>query len=175
MPRHQVHHQGEQITMTDQPAAAGSFGLNQDAYGRLVMIDSDGRRHVGVEPVRAFPITDTQHWISICDSEGRELACVHDLDDLPASVRQVLVEDLARREFAPVLKRVHNISTESEPSEWDVETDRGRTKFMLNSEDDVRRLGPYSGLVIDVNGIRYLINDMRELDANSRRILERYL
>ncbi len=140
----------------------------------MVMIDSDGRRHVGVEPVRTFPLTDVQHWISIVDSEGRELACVHDLSDLAPAVRQVLEEELSRREFVPVLQCVNSIS-ETEPSEWDIDTDRGRTRFVLNSEDDVRRLGPYSGLVIDVNGIRYLIEDMRKLDANSRRILERYL
>ncbi len=108
-------------------------------------------------------------------SEGRELACVRDLAELPAQVRQVLEEDLGRREFVPVLKQVYNVSTASEPSEWDVDTDRGRTRFLLNSEDDIRRLGPYSALIIDVNGIRYLINDLREFDAASRRILERYV
>ncbi len=126
--------------ITEQPAAAGTFGLSHDAWGRLVMIDGDGRRHVGVEPVRAFPISDSLHWISICDIEGRELACVHDLAELPASVRQVLEEDLARREFVPVLQRIYNVSTETAPSEWDVQTDRGRTRFMLHSEDDIRRL-----------------------------------
>jgi len=29
--------------------------------------------------------------------------------------------------------------------------------------------------VIDAHGIRYLINDLREFDAASRRTLERYL
>jgi hypothetical protein len=161
--------------LTEQPATAGTFGLSHDAWGRLVMIDSDGRRHVGVEPVRAFPISDSLHWISICDGEGRELACVHDLAELPAGVRQVLEEDLARREFVPVLQRIYNVSTETAPSEWDVQTDRGRTRFMLNSEDDIRRLGAYSALIIDVNGIRYLINDLRDFDAASSKILERYL
>lgn len=160
---------------TEQPAAAGTFGLSHDAWGRLVMIDSDGRRHVGVEPVRAFPISDGEHWISIVDGEGRELACVHDVAQLPAQTRQILEEDLARREFVPVLQRIYGVSSESAPAEWDVQTDRGRTRFTLNSEDDLRRLGPYSALVIDVNGIRYVIEDMRAFDAPSRRILERYL
>jgi hypothetical protein len=103
------------------------------------------------------------------------LACVEDLATLPPHVRQVLVDDLARREFVPVIKQVYGVSTDAEPSEWDVETDRGRTRFQLNSEDDIRRLGPYSALVIDAHGIRYLINDLREFDAVSRRTLERYL
>ena len=35
------------------PVAAGAFGLSHDSWGRLVLIDSSGRRHSGVEPVRA--------------------------------------------------------------------------------------------------------------------------
>jgi len=107
---------------------AGKFGLAHDAWGRLVMIDAHGERHVDVEPARAFPISDPEHWISICDAEGRELACVEDLADLAPSVRQVLVDDLARREFVPVIERVYHVSTDNDPSEWDVQTDRGRTR-----------------------------------------------
>jgi hypothetical protein len=62
-----------------------------------------------------------------------------------------------------------------EPSEWEVETDRGPTRFILNNEDDVRRLDDQRALVIDASGIRYLIPDLRSLDAASRRVLERYL
>jgi hypothetical protein len=158
------------------PLAAGSsFGLNHDSWGRLVLIDSTGRPHIGVEPVRAFPISDPQHWISIVDAEGRELVLVEDAGSLPAAVRDVLLEDLARREFVPHIDRILKVSTDAEPSEWDVQTDRGPTKFLLNSGDDIRRLSPYSALVIDVHGTRYLIEDTRKLDAASRRHLERYL
>ncbi len=156
-------------------AGAGSFGLSHDAWGRLVMIDSAGKRHVGVEPARAFPISDPEHWISICDTDGRELACVEDLAALPPAVRQVLEDDLAHREFVPVIQKIYRVSTDGEPAEWDVDTDRGRTRFSLNSEEDIRRLGPHRALVIDAHGIRYLINDLREFDPTSRRLLERYL
>ncbi len=156
-------------------AAGGAFGLSHDSWGRLVLIDSTGRRHNGVEPVRAFPIADPQHWISICDAEGRELVLVEDLANIPPAVRQVLEDELARREFVPHLRRIIKVSTDVEPSEWDVETDRGPTRFLLNSGDDVRRLSPYSALLIDVHGTRYLIEDTRQLDSHSRRVLELYL
>jgi hypothetical protein len=128
-----------------------------------------------VVPVRAFPISDPDHWVSICDSAGRELVCIEDLAKLSPQVRKALDEELARREFVPVIKRVIKTSGDTEPCEWDVETDRGVTRFVLDSEDDVRRLGPYSGMVIDSHGIRYLINDFRKLDKGSQRIIEQYL
>jgi hypothetical protein len=56
-----------------------------------------------------------------------------------------------------------------------VETDRGRVRFVLNTADEVRRLDDRRAMVIDAHGIRYLINDMEDLDLASRRLLERYI
>jgi len=151
-----------------------NFGLQQDAFGRLVLIDAEGQRHVGVEPIRDFPLSDPQHWISILDAEGREIVCVEDLAALVPAVRQVLEEELARREFVPIVERIEKV-TATDPAEWHVKTDRGPTTFMLKNEEDVRRLGSQSVLVIDDHGIRYLIPDLHTLDAASRRILDRYL
>lgn len=158
-----------------KPPDMGKFGLLHDAWGRLVLIDQEGRRHVGVEPVRSFPISDPEHWISICNAEGHELACVQNLSDMPAQVAQVLAEDLARREFVPVIQRIIRVTADTDPAAWDVVTDRGETQFLVNSEDDVRRLSPTRVLVIDTQGIRYLIPDINKLDAASHRTLERYL
>ena len=140
-----------------------------------MLVDAAGVRHTGVEPVRAFPFSDPDHWISICSAEGRELAVVEDLSTLPSEVRKVLCDDLARREFVPVIEKIISVSTDADPSQWEVETNRGRTSFLFNSEDDIRRLGPWTALVIDARGLRYLIWDVRKLDSVSRRILERYL
>lgn len=159
---------------TPRNPEARPFGLKHDEWGRLVLIDADGRRHVGVEPVRAYPISDPAHWVSIVDHEGREVAFVEDLATLPEAVRTVLEEDLATREFVPVLKRIVRVSGDTSPAEWDVETDRGPTRFTVNAEDDVRRLGPHRALVVDAQGLRYLIPDTRTLDAHGRRSLERY-
>jgi hypothetical protein len=151
------------------------FGLRYDAWGRLVLTDAAGRVPVGIEPVRAFPITDPRHGLALCDAEGHELLWIDDLDALPAPLRQFLEDDLARREFVPVVRRIVAISAPVEPSEWEVDTDRGRTRFVVDSEDDVRRLSDHRALIVDAHGIRYLIPDTRALDGTSRRLLERYL
>jgi hypothetical protein len=152
-----------------------SFELSTDAWGRLALVDANGHRHIGVDPVRAFPITSPRQGISICSAEGKEILWVENLEDLPQPVRGLLEEALARREFVPVVRRILKINTLTEPSEWEVETDRGRTRFVLNNEDDVRRLDDHRAMVIDAQGIRYLIPDTWSLDAGSRRLLERYL
>jgi hypothetical protein len=151
------------------------FRLHHDAWGRLVLTEADGREYAGVEPVRAFPVSDPAHGIAILDAEGHEVMWIDDLDGLPASVRALLEEEFRRWEFVPILRRVVQILAPVEPSEWVVETDRGPTRFTLNSEDDVRRLDEHRALVIDAHGVRYLIPDLSALDAASRHALERYL
>jgi len=156
------------------PAAPG-LALERDARGRLVFTDADGRQHLGVEPIRAFPISAPRTGIALCDAGGRELLWIANLDGLPPGARAILEEELARREFVPILRRIVRISAPAEPSEWEVETDRGPTRFVLNSEDDVHRLDGARALVKDAQGLRYLIADLGQLDAGSRRLLERYL
>ena len=55
-----------------------------------------------------------------------------------------------------------------------METDRGPSTFQLNSEDDVRRIEPDQASIVDSHGVRYLIRDVRRLDATSRRILDHF-
>lgn len=151
------------------------FGLHHDAWGQLVLIDADGRQHAGVEVVRAFPLSDPRHGIAICDARGRELVWLDDLNALPPTLAQQIEDELAKREFVPIIRRILKVSAPVEPSEWEVETERGRTSFVLNSEDDVHELDEHRALITDAHGIRYLISDIGQLDATSRRLLERYL
>ena len=96
------------------------------------------------------------------------------LDKLPQDLRTILEDELGRREFVPLIENIVRVADDTDPSEWEVETDRGTTVFLLDSEDDVRRLGPFRALFIDTHGIRYIIPDTRKLNAHSRRIMARY-
>lgn len=150
------------------------FGLSYDAWGRLSLVDAEGTRHADVAPIRSFPLSDPRRWISICSAEGRELLSIPALDELPEAVRNTLESELARREFVPVIQRIVNITLDSEPTEWTVETDRGPTKFLIEGGEAVRRTGPDRCLINDMQGVRYLIVDRKRLDAHSRRLLEQY-
>lgn len=151
------------------------FTLVHDRWGQLTLVDRDGQSHTNVMPIVMFPISDPGHWVSICGPDGRELVCIEDPEQLPPAVRRVLSEELARREFAPVIQRIVRVSGNTEPCAWDVETDRGPTQFILKSEDDVRRLGDHQILITDAHGIRYTIPDLRTVDTKSRRIVEWYV
>ncbi len=157
-----------------QPAPLLPVRLDYDPWGQLLMETDDGQKFSAVVPVRAFPLSDPDHWISICDSRGQEILRIDDIHDLLPEVRTTLELALSRREFVPVIGRILS-ATHHEPSDWFVETDRGPTTFQLNSEDDVRRIEPDQASIVDSHGIRYLIASVRGLDGGSRRILEYFL
>ena len=161
----------------DRSAGEDGRGLTLviDEFGRLVMVTASGARHVGVEPVRAFPITGPSRWVSLCDADGRELICLETLDALPPESRKAVEGELALREFVPVIRRIVRVSSDGLPADWDVDTDRGPTRFTLDSEEDVRRLGEHRVLITDSRKIRYQVPDTRALDVHSRRALERFL
>ena len=152
-----------------------TFSLFKDDRGQFTVVDAAGRRHDNIEPIRAFPISDPEHWISLCDPNGKEVVQVRDLNELPVEQRDLLLSELTRREFVPVIRRIESISSLAEPCEWFVETDRGPTSFVLNSDEHVRKLGQDRALILDSNGLRYLVPDAKHLDAHSRRLLSRYL
>jgi hypothetical protein len=152
-----------------------SFSLSRDTDGNLVLIDAQGHRFAGVEPVRIFPLTEPDGWISICDTDANELVCIENTGDLSPQVRQVLEEELKMRVFLPVIRKIIKIAAGSEPSEWQVETDRGKTIFTVRDEDDVHRLGGGRMLIIDAYGTRYLIPDVHRLDSASRRSLAYFM
>jgi len=149
--------------------------LARDTHGRLVLTLADGTQHVGVVPVRAFPLSDPDGALSLVGTDGRECTWIERLAGLPAESRALLAEELARRDFAPVIEALLEVSTFTTPSTWTVRTDRGTTTLVLKGEEDIRRLGGTTLLITDSHGIGYRIADARALDKRSRRLLERFL
>lgn len=157
----------EYLSMTNP-----SFNLHRDELGRLILTMADGTQHIGVEPVRAFPISDPNHGIAICAADGAELVWIDQITTLPTPLRHPLEEALAHREFVPVIHRILSVSTPVCPSQWRVATNRGETTFTLRDKSDIRPLGTSGLLLSDANGIRYFIVDYNALDKFSRRTLD---
>ena len=152
-----------------------NFTLERDAWQRLVLVDTNGARYEGVEPVRAFPVSDPQRAISIVDSDGREVIFIQTLDDVPEAARVELEKELAEREFLPIIVRILNKPADTEPSDWQVETDRGVTTFQLESAEHVHRMAGNAFSIVDAQGIRYRIPNAVKLDHHSRHVMARFL
>jgi len=148
--------------------------LERDSLGRLVFVDSKGERHIGVHPVRAFPITAPGAGIGIMNQSGKELCWFPNTAAISEAELGLIEEELAEREFMPVIEKITKVSTFATPSIWDIETDRGPTRIRLKGEEDIRRIAGNTLLIADSNGLQFLIKDSTELDKVSKKLLDRF-
>jgi hypothetical protein len=151
------------------------FELVRNPFGRLVLTTADGVVHDGVSPVRAFPVQAPQDGISLLNGDGKEVAWIDRIADLPAAIGALVSEELGGREFMPEIVRIKSVTSFATPCTWSVETDRGDTEFVLRGEEDIRRLTVDTLLISDIHGIHFLIRDIRELDKQSKKIIDRFL
>jgi len=155
---------------------ASRFTLERTPFGKLVLTNASGERFEGVVPVRAFPIQSPDDGISLVSTDGKEVAWVDLLADVPQPAQDLIRAELATREFMPVIERIVSVTSYSTPCTWTAETDRGTTEFVLRGDEDIRRIGKNNALLIaDAHGIQYLVRDQFAMDAHSKRVLDRFL
>jgi hypothetical protein len=148
--------------------------LERDALGNLIFTDAKGDRHIGVYPVRAFPITAPAAGIGIMNQSGKEVCWFSDVALIPEAELILIEEELAAREFMPVIEKITQVSTFATPSIWDIETDRGPTRIRLKGEEDIRRIAGNTLLIADSNGLQFIIKDSTQLDKISKKLLDRF-
>jgi len=165
----------DDLAHTDLSLNVSQLKLLRGADGALQAVEAGGRHFEGLTPIRLFPLTDPNCWISLVDRRGAEVVTIARPSELDPASAELLTEELRTREFVPQVDHILWVSGNSEPSQWRVATDRGVTEFVLNDEKDIRRLGAHGVLIVDAHGIRYLIPDDRLLDRQSRRTIEWYI
>jgi hypothetical protein len=152
------------------------FTLERNAFGKLILTTESGVRFESVVPVRAFPIQSPEVGISIVNTDSEEVGWVDNLVDLLEPAQSLIRQELAAREFMPVIAQIVAVSSFSTPCTWTVETDRGRTEFVLRGDEDIRRIGKDNALLIaDNHGIQYLVRDQFALNTASKKVLDRFL
>ena len=135
-------------------------------------MSASGRRHEGVDVLRAFPITAAQGPVAIVAADGGELAWIPALAAVTPAVRGLLEAELAEREFLPQIERIEAVS-DGEPAEWTVLTDRGPQQFTVATVDDIARDDAGAAFITDTDGVRYRIASVPALDPRSRRLFEK--
>jgi len=152
-----------------------AFSLSFNPLGELVVRLADNTQHVKAVVVRAFPIAEPDHSISILSAEGKELVWIDDLAGVSVENRQVIERALQMREFMPEILRLDGVNSFSTPSTWRVQTNRGSTTFVLKGEEDIKRLSTTTLIVADAHGVQFLIRNLPALDRHTRKLLDRFL
>ena len=96
--------------------------------------------------------------------------------ELDAESRRVVEEELNRRYFMPIIRRIRKVVERFGVVEWHVDTERGPCQFTTRDlRENVLRLGAARYIISDVDENRYEIPDTSRLDAKSLASLLRHL
>ena len=147
-----------------------------DLY-RVRLVLSSGEAFEDLEPRRLFPFSDTEHYISLLDTDEKEIALIRDVHDLNEPSQEVLNACFAEYYMIPEIRQLISSVDKFGSLTWEVETDRGRVTFRIrNRHSDIKHFrGSGRVIVRDFNDNRYEIKDYRTMDAHSQALLFSYL
>jgi hypothetical protein len=148
--------------------------LTRNSAGRLEL-SLYGEVFRNVTPVRAFPVTAPNEGVALMSKDGKELLWIARIADCEPEFAALVSEELAQRDFMPVISEITSVSSFITPCTWTVATDRGVTQFILRGEEGIRKLGAGALLITDSYGLQYLVQDYRKFDRAGRKILDRFL
>lgn len=129
-----------------------------------------------VRLVRAFPLSHTSSFISIRDEENQEFGIIEELSKLASTSRSLAEEELDRRYFTPAITKIKALKNDASMWWFDVETTRGPSDFYVrNWRDNAHELTPGRWQITSVDGGRYEILNLDELDERSQILIEQLL
>ena len=141
----------------------------------LVNMEYEGTVTESLSPRRLFPTSDREHYISLLDSDGHEIAILRDLSLLDAESADVIRNALSEYYIIPEITAVLFIEEKGGTDRWTVMTDRGECSFQIRSRiTDVKALDDGRILFRDSSDNRYEIRDWTKLDKHSRHLLNAY-
>lgn len=150
--------------------------IQREPDGTLtVVIEHEGRHRVRDARVRrCFPWTLRERYLSVLDSDGREICLLPSIEYLAEPLRQILLDELHDKIFNPRILRIRDHKSEFGVITFEVETDRGDVSFQVRTRDDIRMIDGRQMLLRDVDGNTYEICDLATLDPLSRRHIDEY-
>jgi hypothetical protein len=149
--------------------------LERNAKGEVVAWLRGAAEPVeNVKVARCFPWSLGDEFISVRNSEGKEIVLLENLDGIDPQTRALIDQELSEKVFVPKIRRIIKYTAEFDVVSITADTDRGEVTFQIRNHDDVRMLSPKRALFRDVDGNIYEIEDFHALDAISRKHVERY-
>lgn len=143
---------------------------------RLRMIIGEERCCLTVKPVWASPLTFPNRYLALLDAKGEEIAMITDPKELDPASREAVERELRLRNLTAVVSKILHAKQEYGATYWSVETDRGERDFVTqNLQENAQWFSDTHLLLIDVDGNRYEIPNIRALDLRSQQYIQSIL
>lgn len=125
---------------------------------------------------RVFPLSVPGRYLSIQSSDGQEVAILRNLDEVDAASRDLIAQELDRRYFTPAISHIDLLRMEAGMWHFQVRTQRGSADFYVrNWRDSAHEISRGRWQIQTVDGARFEITDLEQLDERSRRLLDQLI
>lgn len=125
---------------------------------------------------RDFPFDHPWSYISVLSTDNVELAFLQNVDLFEGEEKEIIVRELERKYYTPSIKKILSVKDRFGFSYWDVETESGKVTFTLQDTfKSISRAGDNKLFFSDVDGNRFVIENIEALDKKSHKKIELYL
>mgnify|MGYP006300462843 CR=1 FL=1 len=141
--------------------------------GGILTLEFKDDKYERVYLYRSFPFSLEDEYISVRDEDGEEIGIIRNLSDFDYNTEKVLEKELEWVYYCPDIKAIYSVKEEFGYTYWDVETDQGRKEFIVRGRSNaLTPLTETRYVLTDIDGNRFQISDITDLDKSSYKIID---
>lgn len=154
-----------------------SFSMKNGFLSLTRKINGEEKVYDRVFLHRAFPHELLWEYISVTGDDNKEVGLIYNVDDFGTEDVELLKTEINRKYYSPVIAEIQSVKERYGFSYWKVRVCDGRVLnfTMQDTFGKIIRIGDDSAILVDVDGNRYTIKSILELDKKSYRKIELYL
>ena len=136
----------------------------------------DGTTYNDVELRRLFPISDSDHYISLIDKNEKEIAMIRSYDDITPESAAAVKACFNDYYLIPKITKILECSDSTGALTMKVETDHGNAEFRIRNRHSDMKIYPEDRVIIrDSSDNRYEIESLAALDRKSWILISSFL
>lgn len=174
---------GKRISVDLTPDNA-TFSKSEGGLISMTLKKKDGSEEFfeRVVPVRAFPVSEPDSFISIREPDtkdvgkGSEIGLIESIFDFDETTIQLIKKELDKRYFTPTIQKIYSVKEQFGYLYFDVLTSAGKSSFVMNNpSSNIRVLEDKRSLIYDIDGNCFEIPEISKMDKASFKKIEIYL
>ncbi|MFW5985409.1 MAG: DUF1854 domain-containing protein [Halanaerobiaceae bacterium] len=155
-----------------EPLSPDQLEVCRDEYGD-VKVKLSGEEYESIDVLRLFPYSVKKRYILLHDGEGKEVGIIEDLTSLDQKSREIIEQELEKKYFIPRITKIYDIQHINRTPIWHVQTPNGDVVFEMKRSRDAKFVRKNHVVIKDANRNKYEIPDIRKLDPESLKLLEK--
>jgi len=130
---------------------------------------------------RSLPIKEPMKYISVADHENKEIGIIRAVEDLKEDQRNIVTNELDNRYYAPNVLEILSVKDKLGYIYIEMRVQNKNSKAYTKNcavkdvNRNIRMLSDISLIIFDVDGNRYIVEDLMKLDKYSIKQLDPYL